>query len=518
MEFLLPKEQLKGLSEADQKAVKDEAFNQFLLGSIFGGGGIATGYQAVQNIIPNLQKQRQQQGLLQELTGIQNEFFPTQTQAGQRSLVNQPTRTSTDYGPSPEAALRQQQILSAGPNYADLQTRLAKLALNPAAAPIIPSLQASFGAFKPTITDGVATDIRNRPTAVIPRADLKTGLTLTGNVQDGNVAFNTGSIPGYGKAVEQNLTYALQPGETPLYDRAGNLVGVRNMSGTVQSLQERETAKAIAGTFGIPEQVVNKTTQQKEYRSRADILGYNKPPVATGATGGAGGTTGAGGFVSELSPAQQAVNKSTSDRYNEFTKTSQDAALTSSDRRRSAEYLYNAADQLDPNKTTEWFANGAAYLRAIPGVGDKFDSFVGNVNLTNKTRSEGILKGLSNIKGNANAFEGGVVEKATTGITDPKFVTKYVSAIEIAAADKDDARQRFVDAYTGDPKSVYTAWANSPDNPRIYNHPKVNQFLNEQIAANPSAPVLPSGFQLVQSKSGKYGIKKPDGTVMPVGQ
>jgi len=155
--------------------------------------------------------------------------------------------------------------------------------------------------------------------------------------------------------------------------------------------------------------------------------------------------------------------------------------MTVGDRKTSAEFLYNAAEQLDPNKTTEWFATGASYLRAIPGVGDKFDSYVGNVNLLNKTRSEGVLKGLSNIKGNANAFEGGIVDRATTGVTDPKFVTKYVSALEIAAADKDDARQRFIDAYTGDPKAVYTAWANSPDNPRLYNHPKVNQFLNEQI-------------------------------------
>jgi hypothetical protein len=52
----------------------------------------------------------------------------------------------------------------------------------------------------------------------------------------------------------------------------------------------------------------------------------------------------------------------------------------------------------------------------------------------------------------------------------------------------------------------------------LYNHPKVNQFLNEQITANPSAPVLPAGFQLVQGKSGRYGVKKPDGTVMFIGQ
>jgi hypothetical protein len=243
----------------------------------------------------------------------------------------------------------------------------------------------------------------------------------------------------------------------------------------------------------------------------------------TGATGGVTGGAPSGG-VAKISPAQEAVNLATSNRYNEFTKTALDAALTVGDRKTSAEYLYNAAEQLDPNKLTEFFATGAAYMRAIPGVGDKFDSLVGNVNLLNKTRSEGVLKGLSNIKGNANAFEGGIVDKATTGVTDPKFVTKYVSALEIAAADKDDARQRFIDAYTGDPKAVYTAWANSPDNPRLYNHPKVNQFLNEQVAAwqrggSQGTPVMPSGFTVGRSKStGAILIKKPDGSTYTVGQ
>jgi hypothetical protein len=519
MEFLLPKGQLQGLSAEDQKAAKDEAFNQFLLGSIFGGGGISTGYQAVQNIIPNLQKQRQQQGLLQELGAINKDFFPTPEQEQAQALnanLGRPRTASSPYALGtalgmPQANVQPQALQGEAPNYADLQTRLAKLSLNPNAASMIPALSSSFGAFKPNVVEGVTYDIRNRPTSVLPRADLKTGLQLGGDVQGGNVNFNTASLPGYGKAVEENLTYALQPGEQPIYDRNRNLIGVRDMAGSIQTLQQREAAKAIGGSFAIPEQVVNPVTQQKEFRSRANILGFTNPTSATGATGG-------GGAVAELSPAQQAVNKTTSEMYSKFANISQDAALTSSDRKISAEFLYNAAEQLDPNKTTEWFATGASYLRAIPGVGDKFDSLVGNVNLLNKTRSEGVLKGLGNIKGNANAFEGGIVDKATTGVTDPKFVTKYVSALEIAAADKDDARQKFLDAYTGDPKTVYTAWANSPDNPRLYNHPKVNQFLNEQIAANPSAPILPAGFQLVQGKSGRYGVKKPDGNVMFIGQ
>ena len=507
---LLSDAALTGLSDADKESMQKQATQQFLLGSLLSGDP-ATGFKSASEIPATaismqdmLRKSQLAQADQAALEGFRAKYTPTRFQEANPEYM----------GPvMPEQLAQQEQIKGARAQGLpfNIQNALQDILALPSASQS--SMLGTVTALQPKMQpSGILLNSNMQAIGGIPTFDAKSGLVSRPVVQGGNVDFNVSAAPGYGKAVEQNITYTPLPGEKPLYDRAGNLVGVQNLNGSIQSLQERETAKAIAGTFGIPEQVVNPVTQQKEFRSRADILGYNKPPGATG------GARGAGGAVSELSPAQQAVNLATSNRYNEFTKTALDAALTVGDRKTSAEYLYNAAEQLDPNKLTEFFSTGAAYMRAIPGVGDKFDSLVGNVNLLNKTRSEGVLKGLSNIKGNANAFEGGIVDKATTGVTDPKFVTKYVSALEIAAADKDDARQRFIDAYTGDPKAVYTAWANSPDNPRLYNHPKVNQFLNEQIAANPSAPVLPAGFQLVQGKSGRYGVKKPDGTVMFIGQ
>jgi hypothetical protein len=509
MEFLLPKEQLKGLSEEDQKAVKDEALNQFLLGSIFGGGGIATGYQAVQNIIPNLQKQKQQQGLLQELGSIQQEFFPTQAQAGQRALVNQPTRTSSDFGPSPEAALRQQQILNQPIDFNAAYTRLGRLATNPNATAMIPSLSSAFQNLQPKVQGDLVLNANQQVLRGLPTQ--KEGVVSQYNPLTGG--FSAAPVQNYMQSKIQTTPPEVSTNTMLVPVQGGGFVQ-QAIPGAAGAIQTTEGAKALGQAQGQVEQVVG-ADGKTYFVPRASLL--TQRPAVGGTTGG---TTGGGatGAVAKISPAQEAVNLATSNRYNEFTKTALDAALTVGDRKTSAEYLYNAAEQLDPNKLTEFFSTGAAYMRAIPGVGDKFDSLVGNVNLLNKTRSEGVLKGLSNIKGNANAFEGGIVDRATTGVTDPKFVTKYVSALEIAAADKDDARQRFIDAYTGDPKAVYTAWANSPDNPRLYNHPKVNQFLNEQIAANPSAPVLPAGFQLVQGKSGRYGVKKPDGNVMFIGQ
>jgi hypothetical protein len=40
--------------------------------------------------------------------------------------------------------------------------------------------------------------------------------------------------------------------------------------------------------------------------------------------------------------------------------------------------------------------------------------------------------------------------------------------------------------------------------------------LTDQIKANPAKPVLPAGFSLVQNKDKQYGVRKPDGSVMPL--
>jgi len=507
MEFLLPKEQLKGLTEEEQKSVKDEALNQFLLGSIFGGGGIATGYQAVQNIIPNLQKTKQQQGLLQELTGIQQEFFPTQAQAGQRALG------AEGRGPTLTAAENQQAILNQPIDMNAAYTRLGRLATNPNATSMLPGLASAFQNLQPKVQGDLVLNANQQVLRGLPTQ--KEGVVSQYNPLTRGYA--AAPVEGY----RESRILATPPevsANTELVPRPGGGFMQQDIPGAVTAIGNIESAKARAQAEAQVEQVVG--ADGKTYFVPRSSLLTQRP---TGATGGVTGSAPSGG-VAKISPAQEAVNLATSNRYNEFTKTALDAALTVGDRKTSAEYLYNAAEQLDPNKLTEFFSTGAAYMRAIPGVGDKFDSLVGNVNLLNKTRSEGVLKGLSNIKGNANAFEGGIVDKATTGVTDPKFVTKYVSALEIAAADKDDARQRFIDAYTGDPKAVYTAWANSPDNPRLYNHPKVNQFLNEQISSwqqggSQGTPVMPSGFTVGRSKStGAILIKKPDGSTYTVGQ
>ena len=502
---LLSDAALTGLSDEEKSSLQKQATQQFLLGSLLSNDpsmGLKSAYSVPeqylsgQRAISEMQEKKRQRG---EVSSFLEQYAPTPMQAGQRALG------AEGRGPTLTAAQNQQTILNAPIDYNRALTDSLRLSGNPAQ----PQIRETLSAMQPKFQGDLRVDASGNVLSGLP------------TMKDGVVSQYNPLTRGYASAPAQGYKESrilATPPEvstnTELVPRPGGGFMQQPIFGAAESVGAIEGAKALAQASGQVEQVIG-ADGKTYYVPRSSLL--TQPPRA----GGAGTTPAVGGVagaVAKISPAQEAVNLATSNRYNEFTKTALDAALTVGDRKTSAEYLYNAAEQLDPNKLTEFFATGGAYIRAIPGVGDKFDSLVGNVNLLNKTRSEGVLKGLSNIKGNANAFEGGIVDKATTGVTDPKFVTKYVSALEIAAADKDDARQRFIDSYTGDPKAVYTAWANSPDNPRLYNHPKVNQFLNEQITANPSAPVLPAGFQLVQGKSGRYGVKKPDGTVMFIGQ
>jgi len=505
---LLSDAALTGLSDEEKNSLQKQATQQFLLGSLLSNDpsmGLKSAYSVPEQYLSGqkaITEMQQKAADRAAIANFQGKYMPTQF-----------NEASPDYrGPvTPDIAMQQNELKTARAQGLpfNIQNALQDVLNLPTASQ--GPMRETISSLQPKVQGNLLLNPNMEILRGLPTQDK--GITSQYNPLTG----------GYSAAPVQNYMQSMIQSTPPEVSANTMLVPIQGggftqqaIPGAVNAVGAIEGAKAMAQAQGQVEQVIG-ADGKTYYVPRSSLL-TQRPSGVTST--GAGGTTGGvgGGAVAKISPAQEAVNLATSNRYNEFTKTALDAALTVGDRKTSAEYLYNAAEQLDPNKLTEFFATGASYMRAIPGVGDKFDSLVGNVNLLNKTRSEGVLKGLSNIKGNANAFEGGIVDKATTGVTDPKFVTKYVSALEIAAADKDDARQRFIDSYTGDPKAVYTAWANSPDNPRLYNHPKVNQFLNEQIAANPSAPILPAGFQLVQGKSGRYGVKKPDGTVMTIGQ
>jgi len=309
-------------------------------------------------------------------------------------------------------------------------------------------------------------------------------------------------------------------GTLPQISPANNLIyGVDMINGkpspySLPIPDAQKTRAALEGELTLARQL--NTPVQVPGKTGAPTFIYPTPPTTGGAAGGGGVNLG------NPNPPQTAndiaLQKAAETRFGDFSKSVVSSAETAGERIAASQRMYDIAERVNGNKFTNLTAEGAAYMRGLPFVGDKFDQYVSDVKMFNVDKSKQVLAGLNNIKGNANGFEGAVVEKSASSITDPKAATKFIAALEIAAAEKDLAAQRFLESYNGPAGEARTQWSSSPQNPRIYNHPKVDQFLREQISANPAKPVLPAGFGLVQNKSGQYGVRKPDGSVMPLGQ
>ena len=508
MEFLLPKEQLKGLSPEDQKAVKDEAFNQFLLGSIFGGGGIATGYQAVQNIIPNLQKQRQQQGLLSELGAINKEFFPTPEQEQSQALnanLGRPRTAPSPYalGTSlglPQDRVAPQALQGEAPNYADLQTRLARLALNPNAAPMIPALQASFGAFKPTITDGIVTDIRNRPTAVIPRAELKTGLQLGGTVQGGNINYQTAPLSGFRSATALNTLPELSKGEEYAFNALGQPIGIRNAEGAIRALAERTQAEVIARETNTPRAGFTPSGAPTFIYPNPPTTGGVGQPTAPNQPAGATQRT-TGQPETGPSTAQTILNEAykpiLADAYKGYQTAKKTAPVI--------DQLQNAFN--DPNFDTGSFTDIRLKL------GNIFNSLGVSGDRTKQFLTSGISarqgvnaltgESLTEAVGAISNFEIGYYGQRNAQITDPKESTNFNLAVLREANKRKQEYYNFV----SDPKNAgpdaIRKWEASPQGQRqMFEAPSLRKYLPQfQVTAGPdkgkTAYQLPSGVYRV---------------------
>ena len=231
-----------------------------------------------------------------------------------------------------------------------------------------------------------------------------------------------------------------------------------------------------------------------------------------------------GGGVAEVSPSQKTINETADARFKTFSKSSQDASDTAGGRKLAAQQLYDLSTRIDNNKLTGIQAGLYSYMNAIPGIGKMFEQDITDVTRMNQAIATAQLEKTAQQKGAASNLDAQVIAKGYATLTDPASATRMLAAQEEALADKDFARQRFIENYSGDPGKITTAWEKSPENQPIFNHPKFNQFLTEQVVkwqqgGSQGAPVMPAGFTVGRSKSsGAILIKKPDGSLFTVGQ
>jgi len=513
MEFLLNKESLKGLSQEDQAAVKDQALGQFLLGSIFGGQGIASGYQAVQNIIPSLQKQRQQQGLLSELAGIQQEIFPTQQQEQRQALnanLGRPRTATSPYALSEALGAPQEivepQSTSQPVNLESALSRVGRLATNPAGAQMVPALTSILKEMRPEYVDGMRV---NRNTGEIlgslPKVDVKSGTVVTSTMRGGQPQFQTDVLQGAKRAAALNTLPELEKGQEYVFDANQNVVGVKDTAGAIQSITVRTAAETGAREANIPREYTT-SSGAKEFK-------FVTPPsmrqqgVAT--TGGTQGATvqnvagqgapmqGGGGGGGSLTTAQAALNAS----YEPILKDAYSGYKIASQRSGTLQQLQNALN--NPNFDTSAFAPAktaiTSFLNASGVTGDNAKQFLASAASMRQGLNTLASQSVSELPGAISNFEIGFAQNRFGTITDTKESNKY--AIDLMQ-EADKRKKEYYD-FVSNPKNagpdVIQKWENSAQGRKsLFEAPTLRKYL-------PQLPVS-SG-----PDKGKTAYQMPDG-------
>ena len=554
---LLSDASISGLPEETKNQLQNQATMQMIWGALLGDPAmgfksaqdIPTRYIATQSHLQDLQTKQKQ---LAEIESWKSKYTPSQIQAmtSAEGMVSPdifgegPQRRPQDVvGPPTENVYNAQRIVAQNiANRPIDQTKAIRDLLNISGNPAAPNMLANLQALQGKTQGNFMIDPNGNITSVLPQIN-KEGTAITATVEGGVPKFTMSPIAGSRQAIESTTPTEVPVGAVIIGHTPAGVPIIRNAEGLVEVLQSQSYAKQLGTIVATPTETIDITGRKTEtWRTPPPVNPFVPKPAVAPAPITSGQlplnynpnleTTNTpkvftprvqppvNEIVKALPASQEAMLKSGANRWDEFTKASAEASMTASDRKLAADRLYNLADSIDGNKFSNIKSESAAYLRSLPFVGNRFDELTGNTKLMNVEHSKYVLNGLNSIKGNANGFEGAVVRDAAPSLTDPKIATKFIAALDIASADKDVARQQFIEGYAQkglDVNQAQTNWANSPDNPRIYNHPKVNQFLMDQIRANPAKPVFPAGFELVQNRTSKdYFVRKPDNSLMPI--
>jgi hypothetical protein len=525
---LLSDAALTGLTDTEKESMQKQATQQFLLGSLLSGDpGI--GFKSAMDIPStslNMQKmirdsqiaQRQQD----ELAAFTSKFAPTEAQAGRRALnatlgrepdLSSPYALANKLG-APLGRV-EPQLVNQPIDYQQALSESLRLAGNPAQ----PQIRETLTAMQPKFVGDLRVDASGKVVGSVPTS--KDGVQQQLNLATGQYAANP---------VQNYMMSRLMT--TPPEVSANTMLGVgptgaiqqMAIPGSESALTSVEGAKAIGQASGQVEQVIG-ADGKTYFVPRSSLLTQRPTGVPTGAQVAvpAGGVS-TGGAVAKVSPGQATLDAATSERFKTFSNESLAGANSASGRKIAAQQLYDLSTQIQNNKLTGLQAGAYSYMNAIPGIGKLFEQDITDVTRMNQAIATAQLEKTAQQKGAASNLDAQVIARGYATLTDPASATRMLAAQEEALADKDIARNQFVENYTGDPGKISTAWGNSPDNKPIFTHPKFNQFLSEQVNAWSQAgaqgkPVLPAGFTFgTGKKSGEFQIKRPDGSIYRIGQ
>lgn len=256
---LLSDQSLSNQPPEVQQGLQEQATKQFLLNTIF-GGGVMSGLNAAQAVPEQYQAAVEQRALDRQLAQARRSATENimGEAAGPAMPGEAPPQMVVGQKLNPEAYLQQ------------LPAVLAQAGTR-AKTGNIKEFADLFGKTANTLKDGYIVSPAGNIVGVAPRVDAKEGIVTTGQVVNGQPVFQMSSIPGARSARAEAALPTLAPGEEYVFDANRNIVGIRNVAGSVQALGQREGTKTSATEA---EKIVPVTMADGsiQYRRQGDIV------------------------------------------------------------------------------------------------------------------------------------------------------------------------------------------------------------------------------------------------------
>ena len=496
---LLSDAALTGLSDEEKSSLQKQATQQFLLGSLLSNDpsmglksalSVPDQYLSGQRAITEMQEKKRQRG---EVSSFLEKYAPTPTQAFQKAYSNLPENTSFDYNPTPEATIRQQQILSQPIDYNRALADSLRLSGNPAQ----PQIRETLNSMQRKLQDGFIVAPDGKIEGVAPRVDTTRGTVTTGTMIGGQPQFETNVLKGASKAAALNTLPELEKGQQYVFDNNQNIIGLMDVNGKLQSIAAKTATETAAREANIPRPSFTATGAPTfTYANPPGLAGGGTQPVGVNQPAGVVQPTTAQPITGP-STAQTALNEAfkpiLADAYKGFQTAKKTAPVI--------DQLQNAYNQ--PGFDTGSFTNVRTQLgnvfNSLGVSGERNKQFLTNAISARQGINALTGESLSEAVGAISNFEIGYYGQRNAQITDPKESTNFNLAVLREANKRKEDFYNFV----SDPKNagpdVLAKWSASPQGQKqMFEAPGLRKYLpTKKIINGPdkgkTAYILPNG-------------------------
>jgi hypothetical protein len=307
-------------------------------------------------------------------------------------------------------------------------------------------------------------------------------------------------------------------GQQPTFDASGNVIGVTNIPGFVNSSAEVTRANTAATEAAKAQYGFTEVTNIDGSKSlvRNDILsGQLGPLIAPPATPAPGQVTQPAPTSNRgPTPQEQSVATAFSDAGAKLIIAAPDAAREARQQSLKAQQILKGVLKLDGNAFTDIKLGAERVADALGFTSAERTDFINNATSVKQMMGENVIPKAKQLGSNPSNYDAQMLNKIYGNINNPKLSNALMFATIVATQEKEADRQDYNANYEGPPNSreMEKAWAKSPRSERsIFQNP-VFKTINSYGRPIVIEQVVKTG----PHKGEKWGLLMPynaDGTV-----